>query len=79
MQEQKNKKIKSRCQHQGLLGISIKQGRANLGVNTQGPLGRRSGKVREQKMMRGWKSGGKDFIFSHFCLVESEKVKGWKK
>ena len=77
MQEQKNKKIKSRCQHQGLLGISIKQGRANLGVNTQGPLSRRSGKVGGQKIVRGWKSEGiKKILFSHFCLVESGKVEG---
>ena len=28
---------------------------------------------------RKWRDDEKDFNFPHFCLVRSEKVKGWKK
>ena len=28
---------------------------------------------------RKWWEDRKDFNLSHFCLVESEKVEGWKK
>ena len=48
-------------------------------LQSKGLFGWRSGKVERQKIIGEWKSYRKDFIFSPICLVESEKVKGWKK
>ena len=38
----------------------------------------KNGRRENDGMMEKWEDR-KDFNFSHFCLVGSEKVKGWKK
>ena len=40
--------------------------------------GWKSGRIENDELMEKWEDR-KDFNFSHFCLVESEKVDEWKK